>query len=147
MTLGIDAAGAVAHLVDRKSGRQWAAANQTLARLRYRSHSEPEFNAYGDRYMLPGCRSKEDPGLCGFGKQGLTSQAGAANQDWAPHVTAAWRGTAGAAQCRLVIQLGFPSEAKSKYGAPSVANISISSAARPSQTAFLSRLGLCGAHS
>ena len=80
LTLGIDATGAIAHLVDQ-SGRQWAAANQTLARFRYRSHSEPEFNAYGDRYMLPGCRSAEDPGLCGFGKQGLTSQAGAVNQD------------------------------------------------------------------
>eukprot|EP01047_Picozoa_sp_COSAG01_P013248 COSAG01_NODE_616_length_14815_cov_8.518076_19_plen_479_part_00 len=128
VTLGIDAAGAVAHLADQ-SGRQWATANRTLARFRYRSHSEPEFNAYGDRYMLPGCRSKENPGLCGFGKQGLTSKAGAVNKDWMPHVTAAWRGVAGAAHCKLVIQLGFPAEAQSKYGAPSVANISISSVA------------------
>ena len=55
-------------------GRQWADPEHTLARFRYRSHSEWEFDNYGDRYMLPGCRANETKGsLCGFGKQGLSS--------------------------------------------------------------------------
>ena len=62
VSIGFDATGAISSLqahspaqdASGATGRQWADANHTLARFRYRSHSEGEFDEYGDRYMLPG---------------------------------------------------------------------------------------------
>ena len=74
--------------------------------------------------MLPGCRANETAGaLCGFGKQGLTTVAGAQNKDWAPKLTAAWKD---AASCKAVLSYTFAPEAQTKYGAPLVANTTIS---------------------
>lgn len=61
VSIGFDASGAISSLrahspVSGSIGRQWADANHTLGRFRYRSHSEGEFDHYGDRYMLPGKR-------------------------------------------------------------------------------------------
>ena len=87
--------------------------------------------------MLPGCRHGS---LCGFGKLGLTSQAFAIARDWAPTVTAAWKKTRAHTQdprdtgesagmeapvCTLVVAYTFPLEAQVKYGAPSIANITV----------------------
>ena len=122
LELGFDASGAISAL--KVGGRQWADANHTLARFRYRSHSEQEFDSYGDRYMLPGCRANETHGsLCGFGKQGLTSVAGGLSEDWAPKLTAAWKDEN---SCKAVMQFTFDAKAQAKYGAPSVANTTVS---------------------
>jgi hypothetical protein len=136
LEIGFDATGAISSLM--AGTRQWADANHTLGRFRYRTHSESEFDAYGDRYMLPGCRANETNGaLCGFGKQGLTTVAGASNADWAPKLTAAWKDTAA---CKAVMQYTFDATAQSKYGAPSVADTTVSLAPRATGQAMGPRL-------
>ena len=159
VTMAFDATGAISSLLQQQAatdpagggggggGRQWADANHTLARFRYRTHSEGEFDDYGNRYMLPGCRANEtNGGLCGFGKQGLTTVAGAANKDWAPKLLAAWKAEPAPLSghalegeqeqeqggCRAVLQYTFDSAAQSKYGAPSIANTTITLAPPPS---------------
>ena len=123
-TLQFDETGAISSL-QSADGRQWADANHTLARFRYRTHSEGEFNAYGDRYMLPGCRANETQGsLCGFGKQGLTTVAGGENEDWAPQLRRAWKDDS--TNCRAVLQYSFDAKAQAKYGAPRIANTTVS---------------------
>ena len=74
--LGFNNAGAIDNLLDSR-GRQWAGVNNRIGRFRYSSHSEWEFDSYGERYMLPGCRNDSSANLCGFGKAGLSSKAGA----------------------------------------------------------------------
>ena len=131
VTLGLDSAGAISTLVvtgtgNWTNGRIWADANHTLGRFRYLSHSQEEFDTFGDRYMMPGCRSDTTPNLCGFGKSGLNA-AGAEAREWQPIVTAAWRTTAAAqpAGCQVVVALAFPAQAQAKYGAPSIANVTV----------------------
>jgi hypothetical protein len=127
VTIGFDGHGAISTL--STASREWANATSTLARFRYVTHSEPEFNAWGSRYMLPGCRNDTAANLCGFGKAGLTTQAGAEHKDWAPTVTGAWKSSAASAAasatCKMVVALSFPAEAQGKYGAPSIANITV----------------------
>ena len=119
VSYGIDNAGALSKL--RIAGRDWASPNNTVGRFRYISHSEAEFLTFGDRYMLPGCRPAENDVLCGVGKPGL-DKANATARDWPPTITAAWRSADG---CRAIIAVAFAAEAQTKYGAPSVANISV----------------------
>ena len=61
--IGFDASGAISSLradspVSGSTGRQWADPNHTLGRFHYLSHSEGEFDDYGNRYMLPGKRCR-----------------------------------------------------------------------------------------
>ena len=92
--------------------------------------------------MLPGCRPEQTASLCGFGKNGLTSQAHGENLFWMPQVTRAWKSAAGCSSsssgsdpssssspCTLRVSLSFAEEAMTKYGAPHSANVTFTVAA------------------
>lgn len=133
------------------TGTEWASGNNVLGQFVYRTHSEAEFNDWGRRYMLPGCRPEQTASLCGFGKMGLTSQAHAENLFWMPQVTSAWKSNTGcgsiagsssgssaaadapasssSSPCTMRVSLSFAEEAMTKYGAPHSANVTFTVAA------------------
>lgn len=57
--------------------------------------------------------------------------AGAVSKDWTPRLTGAWKESSPAGACRAVMQYTFDEMAQSKYGAPVIANTTVSLAAAP----------------
>lgn len=79
-TLGFDAAtGAITHLANRKTGRNWASPTQPLALFTYQTLSSAEYADFLDRYI----KSKADWAPRDFGKPNIDT-FGAKSRDWHP---------------------------------------------------------------
>lgn len=104
--------GAIRHLRDSKSGRNWASAGNTLARFRYQTFSQHDY----DRFLRQYLTRRVDWALKDFGKPGI-EQAGAAHRWLNPKMTALHnredeRGSS------FVVELHVPREGRGDIGCP-----------------------------
>ena len=109
--------GAIASLVNRKTGRVLAAAGRNLGTLSYMTFSADDFALYGQEYVEGG----------DFGKTGMAS-ANVTGGAWhpVPSATRVHLTKDASGGCHFVSQLTMPPVTISKYGAPAKVTLNVS---------------------
>ncbi len=110
-------AGAINHLVDKRTGRHWAAANQVLGLLRYQTFSEADYARYWKHYII----NKQATRIWSWDdnmKPGMEASH-AESRFWLPTLSTLHIHQQDTATTFLA-ELKFDAEAVTKYGCPKV---------------------------
>jgi hypothetical protein len=106
------ATGAIHHLVDKASGREWAGPNCPLGLFRYQSFSQEDYDRYLDQYLA----KKPEWAILDFSKPGIR-EAGALSRMWDPEAADLFM-REDAAGVHLLAHVRMPTPAWQEFGCP-----------------------------
>lgn len=112
---GVDARGAIVHLQDKSSGREWAAENQPSGLFCYETFSHADYERYYKQYIVAKPQD-EHWAIPDFTKPGLES-ARAEHRDWYPSLHALYR-KRGEGRESFLLEMKMPETAVVAYGCP-----------------------------
>lgn len=109
----LDARGAIVHLLDKRSGRDWAAPDHPLALLCYETFSQADYDRFYQQYNV---HKPENAwwSIPDFTKPGMAS-AGARHGEWYPRLAALYKDNGSE---RFLLELTMPHAAVVNYGCP-----------------------------
>jgi hypothetical protein len=114
--VGIDDAGAIAHLKDRSTGRKWATPSHRLGHFQFENFDSDDFDRFARQYL----RNKKTTAwwsLLAFTKLGMDPQRSIEHRMWPPALAGVWnREKDGATE--ILTRLQFAEEAVERFGAP-----------------------------
>jgi hypothetical protein len=113
--LGFDDAGAITHLRDKQSGREWASREHPIGLFRYQTFSQADYDRYWQQYIVNKRRTRIWS-LPDNTKPGMDS-AGAKSQFWQPMLSALYSRHDQKRQTFL-LELTSPQDAVDQYGCP-----------------------------
>jgi hypothetical protein len=110
-TVALDRTGAICRLHGRKSSREWASTEKTLARFSYQTLSKRDYDRFFKAYL----KSDADWAPKDFGKPNIEA-FGAVSRTWTPAVVESWRARDAAGQ-RVFARLEIHDSEAGKTGA------------------------------
>jgi hypothetical protein len=119
-TVGFDAScGAISHLVDKRTRRQWASADCMLGLFGYQTFSQADY----DRYLTQYLTSTSEWATLDFSKPGI-EEANAHSHWWTPTLSQLMI-QEGKQSHRFILEMALPEKCLAQYGGPEVITLEL----------------------